>query len=286
MMEPLYVLLWHRDMGIDTLIEEEPLNAFMVKKHIEAVKAAKREVEGIKANIPHTTSVDSANGASTKPQHAPAIIKSPSSAKLATQAIADKVQTLDELREAITQFDGLAITKTATNTVFADGSPNAQVLFMGEAPGADEDREGIPFCGQSGQVLRQVIHYIGLIKTNNYYISNSVFWRPPGNRKPTPEELAICRPFVQKHIALLNPKLIVAVGSTAVASILEKNDPISKIRGKLFDYQNPYLDHPIPVMPVFHPSYLLRAPAMKKYVWQDALKIQEFVDKLPKANHG
>lgn len=270
--EPLYILKWHQAMGIEAVVEETPLDAFALKaekdhKKQQAMEAAKQQVQQISQSVTRTVAAQ-ADQAS----------KSPISAKLDTKRLADAATTLEELRQAVTSFDGLAITKTATNVVFSDGNPQAQVLFIGEAPGADEDREGIPFCGQSGQLLRQVIKYTGLTKTNNFYITNSLFWRPPGNRKPTPEELAVCRPFVEKHIALINPKLIVAVGATAVASVLEKSGAITKMRGQFIDYKNPYLDRVIPVMPTFHPSYLLRSPGQKKYAWLDSLKIQEFLE--------
>ena len=277
MNEPLYVLQWHETMGITTLTEERPFNAFDAKirkeKERAAAKQATKEVQQIAQNISQMHAAPASPMATPSPIHA----------KLDTKRLADEATSLEQLRKAVTEFKGLAITKTATNVVFCDGNPKAEVVFIGEAPGADEDREGIPFCGQSGQLLRQIIKYTGLTKSENFYITNSLFWRPPGNRKPTPEELAVCRPFVEKHIALINPKLIVAVGATAIASILEKNGGITKMRGKFFDYKNPYLDHTISVMPMFHPSYLLRSPGQKKYAWHDALKIQEFLEKAQSA---
>jgi uracil-DNA glycosylase family 4 len=191
------------------------------------------------------------------------------------RSLADQCKTLEQLRQIVTNFDELSIAKTATNTVFSDGSPNASIMAIGEAPGANEDEEGIPFCGVSGKLLDQVLLSIGLNRATNLYITNSIFWRPPGNRKPTLEENAVCLPFVEKHIALLKPKLILLVGSTAASSLLESTETISRLRSKFYQYENRYLSSPIPVAVIFHPSYLLRQSLQKKTVWFDLLKIKK-----------
>lgn len=189
--------------------------------------------------------------------------------------LAEQCQTLVQLRQVIEDFDGLSIKRTATNMVFADGNPNAEIMVIGEAPGANEDEEGIPFCGVSGKLLDQVLLSIGLSRTKNLYITNSIFWRPPGNRKPTIEENAVCLPFVEKHIAILKPKLILLVGSTAASSLLNSTETISRLRTKFYQYENRYLSTAIPVAVIFHPSYLLRQPLQKKTVWFDLLKIKK-----------
>jgi uracil-DNA glycosylase family 4 len=194
---------------------------------------------------------------------------------LKARNIVDQCKTLAELRQALEDFDGLSIKKTANNTVFADGNPKADVMAIGEAPGANEDEEGIPFCGMSGKLLDQILASIELSRAENLYITNSVFWRPPGNRKPTAEENAACLPFVEKHIALIKPKLLLLVGSTAAAALLESTETISRLRSKFYQYKNIYLDEPIPVAVIFHPSYLLRQPLQKKTVWFDLLKIKK-----------
>ena len=194
---------------------------------------------------------------------------------LKARNIVAQCKTLAELRQALEDFDGLSIKKTANNTVFADGNPKADVMAIGEAPGANEDEEGIPFCGMSGKLLDQILASIQLSRAENLYITNSVFWRPPGNRKPTAEENAACLPFVEKHIALIKPKLLLLVGSTAAAALLESTETISRLRSKFYQYKNIYLDEPIPVAVIFHPSYLLRKPLQKKTVWFDLLKIKK-----------
>ena len=187
----------------------------------------------------------------------------------------DKCESLTELLSLIEAFDKCELKKSAISTVFSHGNPKADILFIGEAPGASEDEQGIPFCGQSGKLLDNIIAAIGLTREKNAYITNTVFWRPPANRKPTYEEIENCRPFVKKHIALIKPKLIIMVGSTAVESLLEINSPITKLRGKYFDYTNEYMDgKSIRATAIFHPSYLLRQPAHKKTMWFDMLKIK------------
>lgn len=195
---------------------------------------------------------------------------------ISSAELADKAITLDELRSQVMQFDGLEIKKLALNTVFADGKPDAKVMLIGEAPGANEDKQGIPFCGQSGKLLDNIMLAIGL-KRSEIYISNTIFWRPPGNRRPTLEELSICRPFVEKHIALINPKVIILVGSTAVESLLGSKVPMHYLRDGMYEYTNKYLTTPIKTYVIFHPSYLLRQPSKKKLMWFDVLKIKDFL---------
>lgn len=193
--------------------------------------------------------------------------------------LADQCSSLAELREIVENFEGLSIKKTAQNTVFSDGNPKADVMAIGEAPGANEDEEGIPFCGMSGQLLDQILLSIDLSRANNLYITNSLFWRPPGNRRPTEEENAVCLPFVEKHIALIKPKLILLVGSTSASALLNSNETVSRLRTKFYQYKNNYMQVSIPAAVIFHPSYLLRQPLQKKTVWFDLLKIkQTFLD--------
>ena len=192
--------------------------------------------------------------------------------------LAAQAENIDSLRDAINDFTGCALYKTAKNTVFSDGVVTSNIVLVGEAPGSTEDEQGIPFCGISGKLLDDIFNSIGYTRKNNLYITNSVFWRPPGNRRPTEEEIAICRPFVEKHIALLQPKLIVLVGSTALASLLPNvTETISRFRGKFVQYDNQYLDNPTNITAIFHPSYLLRQPGKKKLIWHDIVKIKQFL---------
>ncbi len=192
-----------------------------------------------------------------------------------TRELADNANTLEELKQAVSGFNGLAIIKSATNTVFGEGNPKSKVMFIGEAPGENEDLEGRPFCGLSGQLLDKMLGFIGLERVKNFYITNTLFWRPPGNRKPTPEELAICKPFVEKHIALIKPEVIVLVGGTATLGVLDSKESISVMRKKLSPYTNKYLNKEIPCFAIYHPSFLLRSPSQKKNAWADMVKIKK-----------
>ena len=190
-------------------------------------------------------------------------------AREAAKAAAD----LTALREALAAFDGCALKKTATNLVFADGNPAAEVMLVGEAPGADEDRQGKPFVGVSGQLLDRMMAAIGLDRST-FYITNVCFWRPPGNRKPTEAELAAQLPFVARHIELVRPKVLVLVGGSSAQGLLGLNDGITRLRGRWFDYTSPDLPAPIPALPIFHPAYLLRQPGLKREAWRDLVKLQ------------
>ncbi len=190
------------------------------------------------------------------------------------RALADGACDLATLEAAVRGFNGCAIKKTATNTVFAQGVAESKIMFIGEAPGADEDRQGVPFCGKSGQLLDLMLGYIGLKRAENFYITNTLFWRPPGNRQPTPEELDICRPFVEKHIALVDPKVMILLGGTATKAVLNKDAGVTRLRGQVFSYKNSYMEREVPVHVTYHPSYLLRQPMAKKQVWADLLALK------------
>ncbi|WP_347939144.1 uracil-DNA glycosylase family protein [Rickettsia oklahomensis] len=193
------------------------------------------------------------------------------------RSLADKANNIEELRESLLNFNGCELKKFATNTVFGDGNQKAQIMLIGEAPGSTEDLKGIPFCGESGNLLDNMLYSIGISRKNNAYITNTVFWRPPANRQPTLEEVDICKPFVEKHIALVNPKLIILVGSTAATSLLGTNLGITKIRQEYYFYTNQYLSSPIQTTAIFHPAYLLRQPMQKRNSWYDLLKIKEYL---------
>ncbi len=187
------------------------------------------------------------------------------------------ISQLSVLIEEIRAFEGCELKKNSINTVISDGNPNSNIMLIGEAPGATEDELGIPFCGESGKLLDNIISSIGLTRATNVYISNTVFWRPPDNRKPTDAEIAACKPFVERHIALIQPKLIILVGSTAGSSLLGKDFQISKMRRNFFEYTNQYLSEPIKATAIFHPAYLLRQSSQKKSTWYDVLIIKNFI---------
>jgi DNA polymerase len=211
------------------------------------------------------------------------ISPTPQNKDLSSRQLADRAKTLTELKTAIQNFNGCDLKKNAINTVISDGNPASQVMLIGEAPGATEDAKGIPFCGESGRLLDKVLASIGLVRTQNIYITNTIFWRPPSNRNPSLEETETCLPFVEKHIALIKPKLIILAGSVAFQTLFSSTNGLSKQRQKLLSYTNRYLDVPIPAAVIFHPSYLLRQPSQKKMAWHDMLFIKAFLEGLQRA---
>lgn len=192
----------------------------------------------------------------------------------AAPLLAQQCQTLDELRQALEDFNECQLKFTATQLVFSDGNPHAKIMVIGEAPGADEDIQGKPFVGLSGQLLDRMFATIGLSRQSNIYITNIVPWRPPANRQPTPQEIAQCLPFVQRHIELINPDILILVGGVASKTILATNEGIMRLRGIWTAYTSPGLAAPIKCIATFHPAFLLRSPGQKAQVWQDLLLIQ------------
>jgi uracil-DNA glycosylase family 4 len=190
----------------------------------------------------------------------------------------DKINNLSELYKLILDFD-CELKKFSQNTVIYEGVSDAKLMLIGEAPGQTEDIKGVPFCGESGELLDIMLSRIGYSRKENTYITNSLFWRPPANRPPTTEEILSCRPIVEKHISLIQPKLLVLVGATAIKSVLgNQAQSISLFRGKYINYQNKYLDKPIALTCIFHPSYLLRQGTKKKVTWFDLINIKKFLD--------
>ncbi|NQV84396.1 MAG: uracil-DNA glycosylase [Rhodospirillales bacterium] len=193
--------------------------------------------------------------------------------------LAQAAETVDGLRRALENFDGCGLKKTATNLVFLDGNPEAQVMLIGEGPGADEDRQGLPFVGPSGKLLDKMMASVGLDRTK-VLISNTVFWRPPGNRTPTTQETAVCMPFVERLIELVDPKILIALGGPAAKLLLAQTAGVGRLRGKWFPYSTPGLSCPIDATALFHPAYLLRSPGQKRDTWKDWRAIKGKLDAL------
>jgi uracil-DNA glycosylase family 4 len=251
------VLRWYESIGIDDVIRDnlikEPINHNLVVQNHD-IKKKKLE----KLTTPNNM-----------------VITNQSLSRI----MADNAKNLDDLKQSVMNFENCQLKHIAKNTVFSDGTINAPIMLIGEAPGQSEDEYGIPFCGASGKLLDEILKSIGIFRTQNAYITNCIFWRPPANRRPTEEEIEICRPFVEKHIALINPKLLILVGSTAVCALLGKEYQISKIRKEYFEYSNIYLNQSITTTALFHPAYLLRQPMQKRDTWYDLLKIKKFIEK-------
>jgi uracil-DNA glycosylase family 4 len=197
---------------------------------------------------------------------------SPDSAVMAAREKAKNAETLDELRSILDGFTGCTLRATATRLVFADGNPQARVMFVGEAPGRDEDIEGLPFVGRSGKLLDRMMAAIGLTRANAY-IANIVPWRPPGNRTPTPQESAICLPFTLRQIELADPEVLVCLGGPSAHTLLGSRDGILKTRGRWFKFHTGRRE--IRATATLHPAYLLRQPLQKRLAWRDFLAIKK-----------
>jgi uracil-DNA glycosylase len=252
----LQLLTFYLEAGVDCALAEEPVNRLsdpeIVPAAIEA--APSRPVRTIPAAIPAAR------------EAAPA----PEVAIASAREAARTAPTLEALRALLENFDGCALKHTATRLVFADGNPKARIMFVGEAPGREEDIEGLPFVGRSGKLLDRMIAAIGLDRSSAY-IANVIPWRPPGNRTPTPQETQTCLPFIQRQIELVNPDVLVTLGNPSTQTLLSTREGIMKTRGKWFDYDTG--TRTIRALATFHPAYLLRSPSYKRMAWLDLRSI-------------
>jgi uracil-DNA glycosylase len=198
------------------------------------------------------------------------------------RALAGACGSLVELESALDQFDGCALKETATRLCFADGNPNAKLMLIGEAPGAEEDRQGKPFVGPSGQLLDRMLAAIGLDR-GSVWITNIIFWRPPGNRTPTTAEVAVCQPFLERQIELIRPRQILFLGGSAAHALLDVTDGVTKLRGRDFAYRPTDGTPAIPATVTFHPAYLLRQPLQKRLVWRDLLTLRQQMEQQPQS---
>ncbi len=265
---PYDILAFHAEAGVDIALEETPQNRFEEAAEAEPVVAMP-----VAAKAPPPTSIP--RTPHPQPSAPPASFVAPAApdeAAIAAREMAAKAASLDELHEILKTFDGCALKKTAKNLVFADGTPGARVMFVGEAPGADEDREGLPFVGRSGKLLDLMMNAIGLDRTSAY-IANIVPWRPPGNRTPTPQETAICLPFIKRQIELANPDFLICLGKPSMQTLLHVVEGIKAGRGKWREYDTG--TRKIKALATFHPAYLLRTPNEKKFVWRDMLALKK-----------
>jgi DNA polymerase len=253
------LLAWYAEMGVDTAVADEAQDRFA-----ESENAVAMPVLETKSVLPALERPPRFGGG---PQPiAAAATPAQKAAVEDARALARGVQTLDELRAVLDSYDGVALRKTATRLVFADGNPNTRLMFVGEAPGRDEDREGLPFVGRAGQLLDRMLAAIGLDRTQAY-IANIVPWRPPGNRTPTPQETELCLPFIKRQIELANPDVLVLLGGSAAAALTGAKEGILRLRGRWLDYDTG--TRTIAVLPTLHPAYLLRTPSQKKLAWRD-----------------
>ena len=254
------ILEWYLTAGVDETCGEVPFALAEPAKEMPrivpaAVSAAVRPAE------------NSARPATT--ELAQATINACQSAR----ELCQKAETLEELKKMVEEFDGCALKLTANKTVFGYGSGTARQLLIGEAPGADEDRSGIPFVGRSGQLLEKMLKAIGFDR-NECFITNVLPWRPPGNRTPTEGEIAVCLPFLKRQIDLVSPEAIMILGGSAANALLDNGEPISRMRGKWLEYKKSD-GGKVPVLASFHPAYLLRNSGQKAKAWVDMLRMKQ-----------
>lgn len=270
---------FYLDAGADAFVGEEPVDRFAAIEASSPPPERGRSVSEAHREAVKATTPDASRSA-LRADHLPLSgegkkMQAPDEAATAARAAARSAATLDELRAILENFDGCALKATATRTVFADGNPQARVMLVGEAPGRDEDIEGLPFVGRSGKLLDQMLKAIGLDRTSAY-IANIVPWRPPGNRDPSPHETAICLPFIQRQIELVDPDVLVCLGKPSMQTLLGLMEPISKARGRWVTFNTGKRD--IRAMATFHPAFLLRSPLQKRFAWRDLLAIKKALE--------
>jgi len=269
------LIAFYLDAGVDALIGEEPIDRMgddIAPQRIDvaASAAAGKTARRVRSESP--PSIASSQGEPPRPGLSAAAPASPEAAVMAAREAARNSTTLDELRALLTDFEGCALRATATQLVFADGNPQSRVMFVGEAPGYDEDIVGRPFVGRSGKLLDRMMAVIGLDRTS-CYIANVVPWRPPGNRTPTPQETAICLPFIRRQIELADPDILVCLGGPAMQTLLGVKDGITRSRGRWFSYDTGRRE--IRALATFHPAFLLRSPLQKRFAWRDFLALKK-----------
>jgi uracil-DNA glycosylase family 4 len=246
------LLAWYEAMGVDEAIGETPLNSFAAAAQPETPPLA------------------------LAPRARAAPARSPAGASLGDRSSIGQTQTLAELEALVAAFEGCSFKRTAKILCFARGSQEARIMLIGEAPGRDEDLQGKPFVGRAGQLLDRMLAAIGLAE-EHVYITNTVYWRPPGNRTPTPQEVEACAPFLARQIELLSPQVLVLLGGAAAKSILGVNEGIMRLRGKWLTYAS--AGSTVPTLATLHPAYLLRSPEAKRYAWRDLLMVKEAIEK-------
>jgi len=255
--QALEILTWYHCAGVDEAVSDHSTDFFNKKEEV----APTAKVEKTTPTAPHTAPP-------------PSVLTAGEAANDA-RALAQSCNTLEDLKATLAQFNGCGLKATATNLVFADGASDTRIMFIGEAPGRDEDIQGIPFVGRSGQLLDKMLQAIGLNR-KEVYITNVIPWRPPGNRKPSPHETAVCRPFIDRQIELVGPEIIVFLGGVAANEMLGTTTGITRLRGKWA--RCTVADKDYTALPTLHPAYLLRQPGLKRLAWHDFLMIKHFLD--------
>jgi uracil-DNA glycosylase family 4 len=263
------LIAFYRDAGVDALVGEEPIDRFADEVPQAPRAGVERSVSSGPPSLPRKGQGTGFGAAAGVSGAAP---PSPEAAVVSAREAAKSAETLDALRALLDTFDGCMLRATATRLVFADGNPKARVMFVGEAPGRDEDISGLPFVGRSGKLLDRMMAAIGLDRTQAY-ITNIVPWRPPGNRTPTPQESAICLPFVLRQIELVDPDILVCLGQPSTQTLLGTKEGITRTRGRWFKFDTGRRE--IRALATYHPAFLLRSPLQKRLAWRDFLALQK-----------
>lgn len=269
------ILTFYMEAGVDALVGETPIDRFAPDIAAPALElpavatgaspaTSERPPSTIRTTLPPKIVAKAVPSAAAPP--------APDVAVMAAREAAKSAGTLDELKAMLAAFDGCGLKKSAKQLVFSDGNPQARVMFVGEAPGSDEDRAGLPFIGRSGKLLDRMMAAIGLDRTGAY-IANIIPWRPPGNRTPTPQESQICLPFISRQIELADPDILVCLGGPSSQTLLGFTDGIRKTRGRFIAYNTGKRE--IRAVATFHPAYLLRSPLEKRHAWRDFLAIKQ-----------
>jgi DNA polymerase len=251
------LLAFYLEAGVDCALSEEPVNRLAEPEPVPVASAAVAREAPVPQPARAASAIIPPRGEPPPP---------PDAAIASAREAARTAPTLEALRALLENFDGCALKQTATRLVFADGNPQARVMLVGEAPGRDEDIEGLPFVGRSGKLLDRMIAAIGLDRTK-VYIANVIPWRPPGNRTPTPQETQICLPFIRRQIELVDPDILVTLGNPSTQALLGTREGIMRTRGRWLEYDTG--KRTIRAMATFHPAYLLRSPSYKRLSWQD-----------------
>ena len=265
------LLTFYLEAGVDCALMEEPVNRLSDPD----IVPAPREIPASR-EMPPPATFPASPAAIPAARGEPAPL--PEAAIQSAREAARTAPSLEALRALLESFDGCALKFTATRLVFADGNPQARIMFVGEAPGREEDLEGLPFVGRSGKLLDRMIAAIGLDR-GNAYIANVIPWRPPGNRTPTPQETQICLPFIQRQIELVNPDVLVTLGNPSTQTLLSTREGIMRSRGRWFDYDTG--TRVIRAIATFHPAYLLRSPSYKRMSWLDLRAIAKALEQAP-----
>jgi DNA polymerase len=271
--DPADLVAWYAEMGVDVALDETPVDRFAATERRAVAGEAAAPAPAADRPPPRERFQPAPIRTLIAPASQP--VAPPDEMERAARTAASAATTLEELRAALDSFEGCGLRKTATQLVFSDGNPEGRVMLVGEAPGRDEDIQGRPFVGRSGQLLDRMLAAIGLDRTS-VYIANVVPWRPPGNRTPTPQETAACRPFISRQIELADPDFLICLGAPSAAELMSNTQGILKFRGQWRDFDTGR--RTIRAMATLHPAYLLRQPLQKRLAWRDLLMLREALD--------